>query len=251
MITIGKIALFVIVATMTLSPSISHAETLHIGGAEWRPWIIKKGNSLTGIVIEICKEAIKRAGHDSVVIEIPQKRRDLIEWGRKITVEAGCDKSWRKRFEDVSVYTEPYIETRNVVVSYKGAYPVTDTIETFHGQRIGCNLGFYYTDGFNEAFDQGKIIRDDSKEGPYLIKKLLRKRYNAVIADTLEWKYWMKEMGHDISKFEECYRFNQVTNLRMRLHVSKKHLVDPLNKSLESMKADSTTDNIVKTFISD
>ena len=125
-------------------------------------------------------------------------------------------------------------------------YPVTDTIETYYGERIGCNLGFYYTDGFNEAFEQGKMIRDDCKEGHYLITKLIKKRYKAVIADTLEWKYRMEERGYDISKFEESYTFSHINNLRIRRHISKKHLIDSLNKALGSMKSDKTIDKIVK-----
>lgn len=245
-----KIIFFLLVATGFFS-SPSCAETLHIGASDWRPWIVKNGDSFTGITVEICKEAIKRAGHDSAVLEMPTKRLLWIEWGRKTDVEPGCEKSWREDFKDVSVYTDPFIETRNVVVSRKGSYPVTDTVKTFYGEKIGCNLGYYYTDGFSEALDQGKIIRDDCGTGHNLISKLINNRYKAAIADTYEWKYWMQEMGYNTWDFEESYLFSHPNNLRIRLHISKKHLIDSLNKALESMESDKTIDKIVKTFIKD
>lgn len=231
------------------APSASFAETLRIGIEEWPPWIIRHGESFNGIVVEVCMEAVRRAGHTSVLVEIPQKRRDLAEWGRMVNVEPGCEKSWRKAFDPVSAYTIPYIRTRNVVVSFKGAYPVTREIKTFYGETLGCNLGFYYTDGFNDAFDRGKIIRDDCSTGPGLMAKLMRKRYKAAITDTYEWKYWAKKQGQRISDFQEVYQFSHPNNLRIRLHASKAYLAGPLNKALESMTSDHTIDAIVKRYI--
>lgn len=242
---------FILLILLILCSAGAYAETLHIGVEEWAPWIIREGDSFTGIAVEICREAVRRAGHDSVILEIPQKRRDLKEWGGKVDVEPGCDKSWRVSFDSVSVYTDPYIETRDVIISRRDEYPPTSTIETFYDERIGGSLGYYYTDGFSEAFEQGKIIRDDSRPGSSLIKKLVHKRLKAAVVDTHEWKYWMGKMGRSITDYEESYRFSHLNMLRIRLHKDKKHLVEPLNRALESMKEDKTIDKIVKKYIAD
>jgi|GEM_PF-3235016 len=243
--------LHVLFIAVILLPAFLHAETLQIGADHWAPWIIKDKNSYTGIVVEVCREAIKRAGHQCVIFPIPQKRRDLLEWGKSVDVEPGCERAWRVDHENVSVYTIPYIQTRNVVVSPQKTYPAVNTIKTFYGKNVGCNAGYYYTDGFSNAFDEGLIIRDDCGTGHNLILKLIKKRFTAALVDTYEWKYWMKQLGEDRSKYEESYKFSHMNNLRIRLHISKKHLVSSLNTALETMKSDHSIESIVRHFMAD
>ena len=239
------LALLVLILT---SPALS-ADTLRAGVEPWIPWIIKDKGQFTGIAVEICQQAVQRAGHRLVVMEIPTKRRDLVEWGRSVNIEPGCEMQWRVPQEAVSVYTEPYMETRNVIVSWKGSFPLTRQLTTFYGSLIGANTGYYYTDGLNQAFEQGLIIRDDCGSGHQLFSKLQRKRFSAIVADTLEWKYWMRELGQPIDDFQETYTFSHTNKLRIRLHRGKADLVEALNRALESMKSDHTIEAIVRRYI--
>lgn len=224
-------------------------DPLKISAQPWTPWIIKEKGRYTGIAVEICREAIRRSGHTSIVVEMPQKRRDLVEWGKSVDIEPGCERSWRIHHEAVSVYTDPYIQTRNVIVVRKGTHSGTGSLLEFYGTTIGANLGYYYTDGLSRAFDQGLIHRDDCGAGHNLISKLVNRRLNAIVSDTYEWKYWMKRLNQDLSGYLEAYRFSHMNQLSIRLHKDRAGLVPALNQALEQMKADRTISKIVRQFL--
>lgn len=246
--TIASVFFLLLSFLFTLPVGIK-AETLNAGLEPWIPWIIKENGQYSGIVVEIAEEAFRRTGHTCEMVDIPVKRRDLLEWGRSIQVEPGCDKRWRVRQRDVSAYTAPYLKTRNVIVTRKGYYPVTDSLSTFYGTTVGANAGYFYTDGLNSFFEKGLIKRDDCGPGHLLISKLVKKRFHAIVADTIEWKYWMTLLGQDPSDFEESYSFSHSNDLRIRLHKDKAYLIPPLNQALESMQADGTIDAIVNQYL--
>lgn len=156
---------------------------------------------------------------------------------------------WRKEYNHVSVYTIPLVRTVDIILAKKGKIPRTDSIETFCGKSLGTNLGYFYTDGFNEAFERGKIKRDDtSSEGASIIRKLLADRFDAAILDKYEAEYWFKKMNLNAGDFEDVYTFKTASNLRIRLHKSKAHLVGDINQVLEKMKHDGTIQKLIDNY---
>ena len=105
------------------------------------------------------------------------------------------------------------------------------------------------TDGLNSAFEKGLIVRDDCGSGHQLFSKLLKKRFNAIVADTIEWKYWMNRLAQPLSGLQETYPFSHTNRLRIRLHRDKVYLVEALNHVLKEMKSDQTIDAIVHRYL--
>ncbi len=244
----ASVAVLICLGLLWYAPLLK-AETLNAGVEPWTPWIIKEDGKYTGITIEICTEAFRRTGHHCHVMEVPTKRRELLEWGRSVLVEPGCEKKWRSGKKKVSAYTIAYIQTRNVIVTRKGCVPKTTSLSSFYNSTIGANRGYFYTDGLSEAFDSGLIKRDDCGTGHLLISKLIKKRVNAIVADTYEWHYWMKNLGQDPAEFEEAYTFSHSNELRIRVHKSKAYLIGPLNRALMQMQADGTITKILRRFL--
>jgi len=229
-----------------------YSETIVAGVGEWQPWT-KGTNKNTGegvgILVEIFNTAVRQAGHQPVIRICPQVRRNF-EWGRLVDAELGVIPEWREGLESVSVYTIPIVRTVDIIIAKKGKITGAKTIKSFYGKSLGTNLGYVYTDGFNEAFKTNKIKRDDtSSEGSSIIKKLVSGRFDAAILDRHEARYWLKKMNLNIADYEEVYEFKTISNLRIRLHKNKTHLVKDINKALKKMKDDGTIKNITDKYL--
>lgn len=211
------------------------AETLVAGVNDWHPWMRTQGAEAGGILVEVFTDAVQRAGYEPVVVVMPHKRRNEVEWGRTVHVEIGVIPEWREQFADVSVYTIPFVSTRDIVLAQKGVLEPATSVEDFHGKRLGVTLGYYYPDGFSEAFESGSIIRDDSPEGSNLMQKLHLGRVHGAILDKHEARYWIKQLALRPGDFETVYTFSLVSDLRMRLHPDKAHMLPALNAALQEM----------------
>jgi len=246
-----KIKNFCLVLMLLCLVEISFGDTITAGISDWPPWqMLDSKQCCTGIMTEILQEAATRAGIGLQLIHMPNIRRNELCWGNSVDVEMGVSPKWRKKYADVSVYTIPVFETVNVVVVKKGRFSKTDTLSTFYGSTIGTNLGYYYADGFTAVFEKGLIHREDtSKEGPLIIYKLINDRVDAIILDKYEALYWIKNLGVERVDFEFAYEFKTITDLRIRLHKSKEHLLPVLNEKLMDMKEDGTIQRIKEQYI--
>lgn len=217
---------------------------------DWRPWLISKGNNNgEGILIDIFEQALEIIDYKLEIRILPYNRRNYYEWGKSIHAEPGCIPAWREKFADTSVYTIPLINTNNVILAKKGNFQTPhNKLHDFYNKRIGTNLGYFYTDGFSEAFEKELIIRDDSKEGTSILMKLNTNRVDCVIIDKYEADYWIKFLGLNRKDFEVVYRFSQISDLRIRLHKDKEYLIEPLNKAIKQITESSDFENIIKKY---
>lgn len=233
-----------------LRPDLN-ADTLTVGISDWPPWQMSDSEQgYTGIMTDIFQEATNRAGIELKLIHMPNIRRNELCWGKSVDVEMGVSPRWRQKYADVSVYTVPVFETVNVVVAKKSRFSKTDSLSTFHGSTIGTNLGYFYADGFTAAFDKGLIRREDtSKEGPLIMYKLINERVDAIILDKYEALHWFKKLELEKENFEFVYEFKTITDLRIRLHKNKSHLLQKLNQKLIEMKNDGTIQKVLDNYI--
>lgn len=183
-------------------------------------------------------------------LKIHQTKDEIpLNGGKTVDVELGVIPAWRGDFEDVSVYSVPVFDTVNVLVAKTGKLKKSDDIKDFYGTMIGTNVGYYYTDGFSEAFESGKITREDSgEEGSSILKKLYVDRSDAVILDRYEARYWIKELGYGSENFEEVYKFKTDTPLQFRFHIDNKPIMEDFNKAITKMKQDGTIQKIAEKY---
>lgn len=234
---------------LLVCPRGAFAESLVAGVNDWQPWMRTQGMEASGIMVEIFMDAAKRAGYEPVVLAMPHKRRNEIEWGRSVHVEPGVIPEWREQYAEVSVYTIPYVSTQDIVLAKKGVLESASAVGDFQGKRLGTTLGYYYPDGFSDAFDSGSIIRDDAPEGPNLIQKLALDRVDGAILDKHEAHYWITQLALRPEDFETVYTFSLVSDLRMRLHPDKAHMLPALNAALREMLEEGMIQEIIESYL--
>ncbi len=114
--------------------------------------------------------------------------------------------------------------------------------------NLGCLLGYHYTDGFQEAFDSGDVLRDDANNHSGNIQKLHANRVDGIIIDKETGFYLIKQLGLSSGDFGIAYMFKTRSVLYMRIHKQKEHILPALNTALEEMKEDGAIQAIVKKY---
>lgn len=226
---------------------VSVAQTLIIGTPEWKPWQITNGEHPTGITIDILQELAKRTGYTMDIKPLPHKRM-LIEFKMgQITAEPSVNPLWREDQQDISVYTAPYCTTRDIILVRKESGIKGTSVQDFKGLSLGCGLGYYYPEGFQEAFARGEIIREDTPMGEKNLMKLALKRIDGAIFDKIQAKYMFNVSRMNPDDFEISYEF-QPSHLSLRLHKSKRNLLPTLDEAITHMKADGTVERVISKY---
>ena len=238
------VAVLIVSLTVGLSAKPALAETLKCAAAEWRPWQIVDNGQLKGITPDILHELGKRTGTTMNIRWMPHKRVMIAFEKGIIDMEPTVNPAWRETSRTVSVYTNPFYTTRDIILIRKELRFQASSVRDFYGMTLGCGLGYYYPEGFQKAFEEGHIFREDNPVSEKNLAKLLLKRIDGIIVDMIQARYIMKKRGIDPGEFFRAYAFKP-SQLCMRLHHNRKDLLPILNHALESMQADGTIDRLV------
>lgn len=226
----------------------ANAETVRVAGYVKAPYMMEVGEAReqTGLCVDILREALKRTGNDMTYTMLPNKR--LIDAFQKnhIDAEPCVSPLWRRRDREISVYSDAYYQTENVVIIRKDRGFQATTIQDFRGKTLGTGLGYIYTDGFQEEFEAGKILRDDANSAEQSVRKLQSQRVDGIIIDRMTGQYWIRQLGFAPDAFEIAYVFKAKSELSVRLHISRQQLVPALNEALHAMEDDGTMMAIIQ-----
>ena len=226
---------------------VSSAQMLNIGTAEWRPWQIVEEGRLTGITSDILHELARRTGYGMNIRPLPHKRLMIEFENQTIDMEPTVNPLWRENQRSISVYTTPYYITCDIIIVGKDSGIKGKSVHDFEGLSLGCGLGYYYPEGFQEAFENGEIHREDNPVSEKNLLKLALKRIDGIIVDKIQSKYLFKKSGVNPDDFEIAYQF-QPSKLSLRLHKHKQDLLPTLNSALEKMKSEGTIERIVSKY---
>ena len=142
----------------------------------------------------------------------------------------------------------PFYSTGDIILVRKESGIQGTAASAFHGLKLGCGLGYYYPEGFQEAFDRGDIIREDNPVSEANIKKLVLQRIDGIIVDKIQARYIMKKVGLDPADFSTAYAFKS-SHLCLRLRHNHSDLLPVLNAALKSMQTDGSIDRIVADYL--
>jgi len=224
------------------------AEPMTVGTAEWRPWQIMENGHLSGITPKILREISKRTGLAMEIQWLPQKRLMIAFETGTIDMEPTVNPVWRECHRDISVYTQPFYVTGDVFLVRRESGIRGSSVKEFYGMKLGCGLGYYYPEGFQEAFENGDIHREDNPVAEKNLVKLSLKRIDGIIVDKVQVRYIMKRVGLNPDDFATAYAFKP-SELSMRLHKNRKDLLPVINAALAGMLADGTIDRIVDSYV--
>jgi len=247
---VRNLILSVCLLLLVFSLSASAADELVVGTTEWWPWQILKGGTFSGITADILKELSERTGFAMVIRQFPQKRMMHAFKMQQIDMEPTVSPAWRDMQKEISVYTIPFYTTGDIILVRRGSGIRGKSARDFKGLTLGCGLGYFYPEGFQEAFDNGEIFRDDNPHSEKNIKKLASNWIDGAIIDRTQAMYVLKKYNLNPPDFEVAYEF-QPTKLCMRLHTSRQDLLPVLNAALEGMKTDGTIETIVGRYTGD
>ncbi len=221
--------------------------TLNVGNDEWQPWMIVEGSTIKGVTADLLKEVANRTDYQFHLMLLPHNRM-LMEFRQgKIDMEATICKAWRQSQAPISVYTAPFYATRDVVLVNKGRNIKAGSVKNLSGLSLGCGLGYFYPEGFQEAFEHGELIRKDNRSVKQNLIMLSLKRIDGIIIDELQAAYLFKQTKLNPDDFEIAYAF-QPSMISMRLHKKYSCILPQLNKALKAMKNDGTVDRIVARY---
>lgn len=245
-----RIAYLIIISSVLMVCRLNavSANTLNIATCNWQPWQIVEDGRLKGITIDILQELAMRTGYTMKIRPLPQKRMMFEFETGKIDMEPAVSPFWRELHKDISVYTTPYYTTGDVILVRKESGIKGSSVQAFRGLTLGCGLGYYYPEGFQEAFVKGDIRREDNPVSDKNLLKLAYKRIDGIIVDKIQARYILKKNSLHPDDFAIAYEFKP-SELSLRLHRNRQDLLPILNNALERMKADGIINRIVASYL--
>jgi ABC-type amino acid transport substrate-binding protein len=247
--------LFIILWTCAImvrgSAAMASGPTIQAAITEWPPYLMYEGTGVKGMIIDILNEVSARTGYRIIYNQLPTKRSQVYFTEGKITLEPGSNPAWRKQFSKISCYSIPYYQVQTVILGKKGRLKKkANGPEDFHGMILGGQLGYSgYGDGFDKAFTDGTITREDVPSGAKgSILKLAANRVDGILIDRLAAWHTIKTLGLNPNDYEELYLFKVDEHLFLRFHNSQKALLPRVNSALKAMKDEGVIDKIAAKY---
>ena len=226
---------------------IAQAQPLIVGTAEWRPWQIFDRGRVSGITPAILNELARRTGYPMRIVPLPHRRLMAEFKAQRIDLEPTVNPVWRDDQRSISIYTQPFFATRDIILVRRESGIEGGCASDFKGLILGCGLGYYYPEGFQAAFDNGDIIRDNNPAPENNLKKLLHRRIDGAILDKLQAAYLLETFKIEADSFSVAFRF-QPSKLSLRLQKKREPLLSAFNAAIAEMIADGTVDRIVSVY---
>lgn len=247
---------FTVIVVMFLSSLLNKAypsnkNSITVAASPWIPWRIQLDDgSWDGIAIDTLRVITLCTKTDLELLDIKNAKRMRKEWGRRINAESAISPFWRKAEESSSSYTDPLFSTSDIILAKKGVFKNIQSPKDLHGEKVGVTIGYYYPEGFTEAFKAGKIQTSPSNS-KNLLPKLLRGRLKAIIINENELQYLLSnnqyDFKYDIDDFEVIYRFETVL-LHVRLHREYEHLIPKFNAVIEQLNSSGIKERIQRKY---
>jgi len=240
---------FCSVVLLYLSHPLS-AAPLTAAAVEWPPYQIYDGQEVRGIVSDMLAEISHRTGLAIHSEPTPMKRMLSDFRDGRTVIDPVSNPAWRSSDQTVSCYTLPYMQTQDVILVRKGSRLHVSSAADLHGKKLGCELGYAYADGFDEAFRQQLISREDVTTGGVKanLMRLSSGRVDGIIVNRLASDYWIRETGMNPDDFEVAYTFTGYSELFIRLHTSQQALLPVFNQALTELKNEGVIDRLIQKY---
>lgn len=238
-----KQPLVLIASLLCLTGFAANAETFNVGlykgGSP--PLFFDKGDSKTGIYVDILNAIGKESGHTFNYQYYPTKRVMVLFEKGKLDLEPGVNPLWRSNSSVPGEFSAPFAKAEDVVVFPAGKVRQVSGPADISGLKVGTIKGFFYP-GFMDAFSAGSIKRADSVDEDQLMKKLANARLDTVFIRKEAALYRIK-INPDYAKLAVGNSISS-SDISMRLHPSKKSALDSINKAIAKLKQNGEMDKI-------
>ena len=177
-----------------------------------------------------------RTGDVYKVVYLPQNRK-LQDFRRgEVDIEPGVTPDWRRDDIAVSLYSQPFADAEDVLVSrFDDARPLAGS-KDLKGRKLGCIVGYSYPE-LAAAFTAGDVTRDDSRDEEVMLRKLVLGRLDAAVLERV-----VAEYLHKLHP-ELQIRYGAVVSskpLMFRFRKEQAAALARFDKALAELRADGT-----------
>ena len=203
-----------------------------------------------GYAVDIAAEAVRRAGYDPKVYNVPWKRAQRMALDGKCVITAFSVTEPRKKhylFSD-AMFIDPVLLWQSVHRRFR-----FQRFEDLVGMHIGIPAASHYSGDFERVRPKIKLYEDMDKQAS--LKMLIKGRLDGAIfpggAATV--KYLANQQGLDISKVTASEKPisedpNHIGVPKSLAGFSPETVLDQLNDSLAGMKADGTIEALLDRY---
>jgi polar amino acid transport system substrate-binding protein len=249
------LAVAVVLATGLATPVMSGEKVVRIATLDWPPYTGKdlpKGGATTDVV----RAAFEKVGYQVEVEYRPWKR--AIDMAAKGTDDViAYFPGYHCNHRDGFVGSEPLGNGPLGFAEHVDAPITWATLDDIADQqlKIGTVLGYANTDNFDAKVGTGYILAVPSNDDLTNLKKLVRRRIDAVVIDKLVLEYMkatdasLKD-GGDKLQFDETPLENKTLYLCFRDSEAGRPLKHIFNAGLEQIDSEAIVDNYFATAFS-
>ena len=239
------VLLTVLVAIFCL-PAISIAEKIAVYSSLYPPYQIDHKGKLTGVNTEIVRAIFQDSGVDFEIKYVPWSRAQKYvgddDHKNSAIYCLGRNKQREQKYKWVGVY---YYQTVNFL-TLKNSGVRINNLDDVKKYLIGLVRGDFMTE---QLRSQGNVIKYEIVHDDILnVKKLFKKRVQAIVTSGLAAKYIAKENGFDPDQIESQY---EVATIGFNLALSKKtsdKIWSKLKTSLNKLLNDGTIKRIINNW---
>jgi len=237
---------------------VNHKEQLKLVTLHNPPLAYEENGQLTGAIVEVVKEVVKRTGRKVLISMMPWKRAQReVELGRQDGVFNTGNTAWRREwayFNDDVLFAESYalftIKNKNVYINLE--------FDNVADLQVGIQRGYVYGEKFQQALDNEKFKGIATVETiQQNIQKLIKNRVDLFIGDLIPTIYYLKQTGilDKVSIVKQQGSDKKLiisvwpTYMAFSKNTISKDYVKRFNRALVEMKRDGTSQKIFDKFI--
>lgn len=237
---------------ISLTAFCASAEVIRLGigtssGTSYPPYMVLESDQKTysGLVYEILNDILAVTGDTVQPVYLPAPRIFSGISNGDIDLDIFSNPEWRREFAQDSIYTVPYLSTRNYLV-YRRDYPgILKDIEDLKGKTLLLTLGFHYTEVDSLVAD-GTIKRENAPSTAQLLKMLDARHGEIRIVDGAV--FYELARKNRLTSLTLGFPTTSPTEVRMRFPKRMASMVTRFNAAIELLRKNGTLKRLLAKY---
>jgi polar amino acid transport system substrate-binding protein len=228
---------------LSCSALLARAETLVAIDNANPPFMYQHEKQPQGLYPQMLQAIFARLGEPLLIQPMPWKRALL----RGAAGEVGIGGIYRNA-ERIKLfdYSEPIFEERLLLYVQQDKPFAFAQVGDLHGKRIGVIRGWSYTDDFDQAVREGRILAQEGSSDEANLRKLASGRLDAVVVIELAGQRLLQLPGMEhLTALPQALSINP-TFLVFAKQADQRELLQRFNQVLRDMRQDGSLQRLVQ-----
>ncbi|MES2821468.1 MAG: transporter substrate-binding domain-containing protein [Pseudomonadota bacterium] len=236
-----------LVFAVSLIPSLLHAATLVVVDNSNPPFMYQDAGQAKGLYPSLLQALFKRLGEPVEVQAVPWKRALMLSASTEAGVGGIYKNAQRQQLYD---FSEPLFEEKILVYVRRDNSFAFEALDDLAGRKIGTIRGWSYSEAFDQAARNGRILARENISDDANFKMLASGRLDAVLA--------IEQAGQqtiDRLKLQQIVALGQPlhsnpTYLAFGKNTDRRALLARINTLLHEMQADGSLNELLQQSLS-